>query len=248
MNLDLTLLARIEKAVVSGWPAAEVESIDGWLARATSGGSLRANTAAALDYCGQDLDRSIDGVIAFYRARGAAPRFIISPVSQPAGLDAKLAQRGFVRSSDCITMAKAVGTVPRTAVVVQRHDEPDEGWFAVYLQGLSDNRRAVAPSLVARVPRPRAFFSAVRDGGVIASGLSVLSEDLASVQCMASRASARRSGAATAVLAAIEAHAAAQGARWLYLQTEPGNVAAVALYQKYGFHVAGPYHTRDLAP
>ncbi len=247
MSPDPALLARIEAAVVRGWPAADTEVIDGWLARSTSGGSLRANTAAAFAYAGADLDRSIDRVVAFYRARGAVPRFIVSQASQPAGLDESLARRGFVRSRDGITMAKPVAAAPRSPLSVSRRDSPDDAWFAVYLQGLTDDRRAVAPGIVARVPHPRAFFSAIRCGTVIGSGLSVLDGALASVQCMASLAGARRSGAATAVLAAIEAHAVVQGARWLYLQTEPGNIAAVTLYATYGFTVLGPYHTRDLA-
>ena len=90
------------------------------------------------------------------------------------------------------------------------------------------------------------FFSAVRDGQVIASGLSVLDGALASVQCMATIATARRTGAATAVLLAIERHAAKNGVRRLYLQTDAANAAATSVYQRIGFRLAGRYHTREL--
>jgi ribosomal protein S18 acetylase RimI-like enzyme len=46
------------------------------------------------------------------------------------------------------------------------------------------------------------------------------------------------------VLGAIEAQAAARGCRYLYLQTESANVAAVTLYESFGFQVAGRYHIR----
>ena len=236
----------IEAAAVRGWPAAETLAIHGWLARSTSGGSVRANTVATLAFDGEDLGRAIDQVIAFYRARNAAPRFSVSDVSQPASLDAELERRGFARSGDHMTMVKRVAPAPERLLEVRHGQMPDAAWYSVYLQGLTDNRRSTAPSIVERVPPPRMFFTALKDGAAIGSGLSVLDGDLASVQCMAALTAARRSGAATAVLSAIEAHAHANGMRWLYLQTERANHAAVALYEKYAFALAGRYHTRDL--
>lgn len=246
MTADRDLLATAEAAAVRGWPAIETEAIHGWLARFASGGSVRANTVAALQFDGSSLDAAIDAVEAFYRARGALPRFTISDASLPDGLDAVIAARGYTRSDDHVTMMKAVGTPPTTLLGVRGDDHPTPDWYAVYLQGLSENRRAMAPEIVERVPAPRRFFSCVKDGAVIGSGLSVLDGTVASVQCMATLTAARRSGAATSILAAIERHAAANGIRWLYLQTESANHAAVALYTRAGFSIAGHYHTRDL--
>lgn len=123
---------------------------------------------------------------------------------------------------------------------------PTPEWFSVYLEGLSANRRAVAPRLVAGVPAPRAFFSCRRDGRVVASGLSVYEGAVASVQCMATLPEARRTGAARAVLAAIEHQAKARGHEVLYLQAEGGNRPALNLYERVGFTVAGHYHVREL--
>lgn len=242
------LLASIEKAAVRGWPARTNVDIDGWLARSTSGGSVRANSVAALDYRGADVERSIDEVIAFYRARKAEVRFTVSDASEPAGLDEALARRGFRRSADHVTLAKAVTVGPevRSDIRVVQADAPTPEWYSVYLQGLSDSRRAQAPSIVERVPAPRVFFTALRDGVAIGSGLSVIDGELASIQCMATLAAVRRTGAATAVLCAIEGAAHQHGVRWLYLQTETANHAAVGAYTRYGFKVAGRYHTRDL--
>ena len=79
---------------------------------------------------------------------------------------------------------------------------------------------------------------------MVGSGLSIADGNLASVQCMATLASARRQGCARAVLSAIEAWAAAQGCTHLYLQAETDNTAAIALYVTFGFRVAGRYHVR----
>jgi ribosomal protein S18 acetylase RimI-like enzyme len=240
----------IERAAVRGWPALETEVVDGWQLRASSGGSTRANTVSALDYTGEDLEATVARVEAFYRARSLPPRVNLTPVSKPDGLDSWLGERGWSRHGDHITMAKAVA--PRAIPPISTGrliaaDAPDAAWFAVYLEGLSQDRRAVAPALVARVPSPRVFFSLVRDGTTIASGLTVVDGPLASVQCMATLPAARRTGAAALVLDAIERHAAAAGVRRLYLQADAENRAALGLYTSVGFTLVGRYHTR-IAP
>jgi N-acetylglutamate synthase len=190
-------------------------------------------------------------VVAFYRSRAARPRFTITEVSQPNGLDAGLAARGWTRAGDHLTMAKDVAAPSEDAgfatrgLSVVRHEQATPDWFAVYLDGLNGDRRAVAPRLVEAVPEPRCFFSTVREGRVIASGLSVLDGGVASVQCMATSPEARRTGAARAVLQAIEAYAREGGARRLYLQADAANIAANTLYESVGFTVVGRYHTRE---
>lgn len=256
MMLTRDDLIAIECAVIAGWPAIGVERIDGWIARWSSGGSVRANSVAAIEFTGPDLDQALDRVVAFYRAKGGVPKFTITDVAAPGNLDAELAARGWRRTGDHVTMAKDIASgdvarrqLPSAAlpVEIERLDDPTPAWSAVYLQGLSENRRAIAMRLVQGTPAPRAFFAAKRDGDVIASGMTVLDGTLASVQCMATLASARRTGAAAAVLAAIEDAAAKHGATRIYLQTDSENLPAISLYSRVGFGIIGRYHTRELA-
>lgn len=240
-------LEAIERSAVYGWPALATVRIDGWLVRNSGGGSVRANSVSALDYTGGDLAASIAKVAASYRARGAVPRFTMTDVSQPQGLDGALEAQGWRRHGAHVTFAKAVAQAPVGPIAgVVRHADPTPGWYRVYLEGLASDRRAVARPLVDGVPAPRTFVSCVRDGEVIGCALSVLDGQLASVQCMATWPTARRTGVAQALLAAIEANARENGVRRLYLQTDLANTAAMRLYERSGFIIAGHYHTREL--
>jgi len=238
-----TLLA-IEQAAVRSWPALHTADIDGWLWRYASGGSLRANSVAALAFTGASVDDGIADAERRYGAQGAPCRFTIAEVSEPSDLDRRLEALGYARSEDHVTMAKAVTAQAAMPGDVEVLFDPTPEWLAVYLSGLSADRRAIAPTILAGLPAPRTFLACRREGAVVGVGLTIPDRELASVQCMATLATARRQGCAGAVLRAIEAQAAARGCRYLYLQTESANHAAVALYRSFGFHVAGRYHVR----
>jgi N-acetylglutamate synthase len=237
-------LALIEAAAVRSWPALETADIDGWLWRYASGGSLRANSVSALRFHERDFAAAVADVERRYRSKAAPCRFNITEVSAPSDLDARLAGMGYQRGEPHNTMAKAIAATTRSPADVELSSQPTAEWLPVYLTGLSPDRRAVAPAILAGIPRERCFFACRRGGVVVGSGLSVADGPLASIQCMATLASARRQGCAQAVLSAIEAWAAAQRCTHLYLQVEATNVGAVALYESFGFGIAGRYHQR----
>jgi ribosomal protein S18 acetylase RimI-like enzyme len=85
------------------------------------------------------------------------------------------------------------------------------------------------------VPQPCGYFSCRRAGQVISTGLCVTDGEFAVVECMATRAEARRQGGAEAVLRSLEEWAIEQGARILALQVVAANAAAIALYTRFGF-------------
>jgi ribosomal protein S18 acetylase RimI-like enzyme len=237
-------LAAAEWAAVRSWPALETADIDGWLWRYASGGSLRANSVAALAFSGASVEAAVAEAERRYRQKGAPSRFTVAEVSVPGDLDRRLDRLGYIRGDDHVTMMKEVTPTAAMPGSVEASTHPTPEWMAIYLSGLSADRKAVAPALLAGLPAPRTFLACRRQGAVVGSGLTIADGELASVQCMATLPAARRQGCAQAVLAAIEAQAAACGCRYLYLQTECANVGAVALYQGFGFHVAGRYHLR----
>jgi N-acetylglutamate synthase len=241
------LVAGIEAAAVRSWPAPETVDIDGWLWRYASGGSFRANSVSTLAFHGADVDAAVREAERRYAAQGAPCRFTVTEASEPGDIDVRLAALGYARGDEHVTMAKpiAASALAPADVTLSAGSSPE--WLAVYLAGLSPDRRQVAPAILAGLPAHRTFLACRRAGTVIGSGLSVADGAFASVQCMATLAGARRRGAARAVLTAIEAWAAAQGCTHLYLQAESANAAALPLYEAVGFRVAGRYHVRTKA-
>ena len=244
MPIPRDTLIAVERAAVRSWPALETADIDGWLWRYASGGSLRANSVSALAFAGSSVEASIAEAERRYRAKGAPCRFTVTEVSAPGDLDQRLGGLGYERGDNHVTMVKEVAAAAVLPADVEMSADPTPEWMAVYLTGLSANRKAVAPTILAGLPTPRAYLSCRRGGIVVGSGLTIADGELASVQCMATLPTARREGCARAVLAAIEACAAPQGCRLIYLQTECANTPAIALYEGFGFHVAGRYHQR----
>jgi ribosomal protein S18 acetylase RimI-like enzyme len=239
------ILTAIEHAAVRSWPALETADIDGWLWRYASGGSQRANSVSTLAFTGTDVETAITEAERRYRANGSPCWFTVSEVSAPHDLDERLAALGYAKGEEHLTMAKEVSARTAIPADVELADNPTPEWLSVYLTGLNPNRKAIAPTILAGLPAPRTLIACSRGGAVVGTGLSVADGELASVQCMATLASARRNGCARSVLAAIEAWAAGQACRRLYLQAEAANIAAIALYESFGFRVAGRYHLRS---
>lgn len=243
MKVEAARLRSLEQAAVHAWPAAQTQEIDGWLWRATGGGSRRANSASTLRFTGHDVAASVARVEALYAARDAASQFCVADISEPTGLEALLRARGYREEERCTTLAKTVERDRAVAPDVTVASAPDPAWLDVYLDAVSISRRGVAASILERAPAPRAFFGCRRDRALISVGLGVKWRDIVVVQCMATRADARRSGGARAVLAAIEAWADAQGAHDLCLAAVADNAPAQALYRQSGFALAGTHLT-----
>ena len=227
-------LRRIERLHVRAWPAFETANIDGWLWRYSGGGSRRANSVSTVDFAGADPALALDEVEARYRARNAIVRVHTYDLSAPAGIVDLLQGRGYGAGETTLTMAKAVGTSNPSADV-EVAATANAQWREVYLGAISESRRSVNERILSAVPQPCGYFSCRRGGQVISTALCVADGDVAVVECMATRAEARRQGGADAVLRGLEAWAAERGVKTLALQAVDVNAAALALYTRFGF-------------
>jgi GNAT superfamily N-acetyltransferase len=227
-------LRAIERLHVRAWPALETADVHGWLWRHSGGGSQRANSVSTVSFNGDDPVAALDEVEARYRARGAVPRFHTYDLAAPSGLTDLLRARGYAEGESTITMAKPVTPCepPPDISVAERADAE---WREVYLGAITEGRRVINAQILDSIPSPCAWLSCWRGGKTISTGLCVADGAFAVVECMATRAEARRQGGADAVLAGIEAWAATRGVRTLALQVVAANPPALALYRSRGF-------------
>jgi len=245
MNILQHAIAAIERAAVRAWPALETADIEGWLWRHTGGGSQRANSVSPLAFTGADPKAAIAEVERRYRERGARPMFQVCDINVPADLDARLAARGYRLQEPCTTLAKEIA--PREPPAeVETTTVAGEDWLSVYLAGISEDRRPIAPKILAGVPAPRAFFLLRQDGRPMSAALGVVAHGVVVAECVATLAAARRRGGSVRVMAALEAWGAKQGAGIAALQAVAANEAAQALYAKLDYTRVGRYHYRVL--
>lgn len=227
-------IRRIERLHVRAWPAFETADIHGWHWRLSGGGSQRANSVSTVDFSGDDPAAALDEVEARYHARNAPVWIHTYDLSRPAGLADLLHTRGYRPGETTVTMVKTVAaSMPPDDVEVAATANAE--WREIYLGAISESRRSVNARILDAVPQPRGFFSCRRGGQVISSGLCVADGDLAVIECMATRADARRQGGAEAVLRSLEAWAAKLGVKTLALQAGATNAAAIPLYTRFGF-------------
>jgi [ribosomal protein S18]-alanine N-acetyltransferase len=85
--------------------------------------------------------------------------------------------------------------------------------------------------------RPRRWLVVAEnaDGGVVGYAALSVAPDTADVLRVVVAADHRRAGVGTALLSALLAHARACGSRAVLLEVEAGNLAALGLYERFGF-------------
>jgi N-acetylglutamate synthase len=240
---------RMERAHVHAWPALRTASVDGWLWRASGGGSQRANSVSTVGFTGDDPVAAIAMVEAKYAAEGSVARFQTFDESQPPGLPELLEARGYRPGEDTVTMFKRPGFTPEPPGV-ERRDSAWPEWVATYSGEITPNRRAVNAEILRAVPHPRIFFGCRRNDRIAATALCVVGFGCAVVECVATRGDARRQGAAIAVMTALEAWATNQAVDLIGLQVVSTNAPAIRLYERLGFApgATNRFWVRDTEP
>ena len=245
MNVSRQTLLAIERAAVRAWPALETAEIDGWLWRYTGGGSQRANSVSPLTFTGADAEATITEMERRYRARGAPSMFQICDINAPADLDDRLARRGYRLQEPCTALAKEIAPreLPPDIEIASSVSDP---WLSVYLPGITESRRQIAPRILAGVPAPRAFFLLRSHGEPMSAALGVVAHGVVVAECVATRVEFRRNGGSARIMTALEAWGTKQGATIAALQAVAANAPAQALYAKLDYRPIGGYHYRVL--
>ncbi len=191
------------------------------------------------------LEEKLDFIESWFAERGL-PAIVRSLPTDEPDLAAVLDERGYTTDAGAHVMTRPIGDVAsHGAVVVEPH--PDDRWLAA-LTEFGDDRGK--PALMRRLLwalGPAAYAVIVEHEEPVAIGMAAVEGDTVAVYNMSVAPTARRRGLGTAVLDALVAWGASQGASTAMLQVHPSNDGGVAFYGQAGFRHRYDYRYR-LAP
>ncbi|MCO4256956.1 GNAT family N-acetyltransferase [Pseudarthrobacter cellobiosi] len=256
-------LPGLESLMDAAWPAPDREESDGWVLRAASGVTQRANSVWPREPEG-DIHRQLEGLRAarlWYRGRRLPLIFQVFDDPRSTGLNLVLDGEGFTRQSETLVMcrsngAEAAGPPAAALLGVEIFTDPSDEWLELWWSvdgrgGPAD--RDTARSILAGCP---SLYALVRsDDGVPAAvgRLAVPPTGEAGgswggLYSMATRPGARRRGHALRIMQALlhEGHARNLAGYWLLVTA--ANSGAQQLYAKAGFQETGRYLYRQERP
>jgi GNAT superfamily N-acetyltransferase len=229
--------ADLQRICARGWQAPRTRVLGDWLLRAAGGFTGRANSALVSGNPGVPIDEALRDVVAFYAADQLPP---LAQVILDSPEETLLADRGWVSAragyAAAIVQVASVAIARRRPssarpVTVDVDGAPGDAWIARY--GRSGEAE---PDVVRSVLTSGDDVAFARVGDpIVGIGRGVFTDDWVGLSAVEVDPARRREGIGTAVVAALLEWAASLGARSAYLQTVPGNDAALALYEPFGF-------------
>jgi len=241
-------IRELEGRGLNALPALETEDYDGWLLRASKGYTGRANSASPLHHSDVPVADKISYTEAWYRRRRLPPMIRLTAAARPPGLDAGLAERGYMLRDEAVslqTRSLDAGRFHAGGVDVSEGRVPAP-WLAVlagFQSRVAEHIDTVREVFV-RLPRTSAWGMVNRNGSPVAIGRAVLEGTDLGLFDVITRPDLRRTGLATDITVALLGWGVDRGARRAYLQVVPGNEAAVRLYAKLGFEEMYQYWYR----
>lgn len=246
----------LQAAADRAWPAFEYAALGGWRLRAAGGFTARANSVLALGEPGRPFDAALAQAERWYAARGLPCLF---QTVQGDAEDRALA------ALDWAPVRAALFQTGRLAAARDRLDAVDDSrvevsgafddaWMSLYrrVDDLSPEARHVLAG------PPGTLFAQIRDeatGATVAIGRCAIEvggdagpgpgRRLAGFAAVEVDPAHRRQGLARAIMKALTAAALDAGATTGWLQVEPDNDPAIALYDALGFADHHRYHYRQ---
>lgn len=216
---------------------------DGWLLRLAPGKAKRARSVNAVYPSTLPLEEKLAYCERAYGAAKLPALFRITPFSQPAGLDAALAARGYGRFET--TAVESAAMRPPVGAPAAQPMALDQWVDAIgELRGSPPAHRLGHLARLSLMPLALRAVAIESGGRVAATGLVVVEQGDAGLFDIVTREEERRRGHARAIVAALLAIAWEMGARHAYLQVAAHNEAARRLYREFGFEPRYEYWYR----
>ena len=249
--INAALLAQVEDACLNASAPPQQRWVDGWLLRLCPGQARRARCIHALATGRLPLAAKLQAAAALYRAAQLPLVLRVTPFTEPPGLDAQLAEAGWVRAGDtCVMVCLALpspGPCNAPPGLAWRRLQADD--FAAVVGGLRGSAPGEIQAHAQRLrhsPVPyQGYAFCASDGSVQACGQVACDGQLAGIYDVFTRPSARGRGLAGLLCERLLSLAATEGATVGNLQVEAENTAACQVYRRLGFVQGYAYHYRQ---
>lgn len=233
-------VAHLETLCADAWPTPVDERMGAWRMRAAGGYTARANAVLALGDPGVPLPAALDAVRAFCTAHAIPPRLTV-PVGSP--WDTAVSRAGWVldvrheAGPEAAVLVAGLADLdgPDGPWAITFPERPEPDWWALGLPGGAPS--AVQRHVLDPGGSPRTAFVLARDpsGAAVGQVRATLVEDHLHLSWLEVLPAARRTGLATALVAAAARWGRGHGARFGVLQVASQNTAARAFYVRTGW-------------
>lgn len=232
-------IRRLEELSLTGLPALETETFDGWILRAAGGYTGRSNSAIPMAAGNLPLDRKIDHLERWYRLRRLPPMIRLTPCAQPMELDRVLEARGYAHGNGEVSVCRRPldgEHFPVEAVEITK-GRPPPAWLGslVRFQDRVAVHRDTVRQLFALLPARSAFATVRHDAQPVALGRAVFEDGHVGLFDVFTREDLRGRGFATDVTLALLGWGTSMGATRAWLQVFAANEPALGLYRRLGF-------------
>lgn len=252
-RFDLRLLARVEEAGLNASAPPQQRIVDGWLVRFSPGKAKRARCANAVSAGRLPLEHKLALCRDLFAQEGLPLLVRITPFSEPAGLDERLAEMGMGQLDDTRVMVCTAPSPKKPPALPSGVTLADLGLEAFAqtvgaLRGSPLAQRLAHGHRLVNAPVPFTAQVLRRDSEVLACGQYAVESGLVGLYDVFTTPAFRGQGWAGLLCSLMLAKAVARGAHTAYLQVEGDNHAARAVYSRLGFSDAYGYHYRTPDP
>lgn len=256
--MDLKAIRLMEEIMANAWPAPKRLIVDGWLLGLAGPLSRRANSVIPLNHGSLPLAEKIEYCCEAYHQLGRTAVFKMTPAAAPSDLDDRLAEAGLKKHEGAIIQlldrsgfqTRQIRQTRGAAREIRIVPKADEIWLkACSALAGHDKAQALALAGITGSIMPQVGFGLILEQGrPISCGLAVVERGWIGLFDLIVTPTRRRQGLGREIIAALLEWGVGQGGNMAYLQVEPANKPALALYAKLGFEEAYTYWYRQLDP
>ena len=231
----------LQEIANNAWPAKLNYLMNGWIIRIDQGVTYRANSVLPLSYWGKDLELDVAQVETVYRSFNLSSKFMLHDQYEPVDLKSVLSERTYEEVMPTFVLGIEIKKLPQLKPMNQfQYKDTSKRlpvWFPALLK-LSSNRTsremAIIGSIMDRVELSRKKFFFTLDGEeIIGVLLAIYDREFLGVMNLVVNEKYRKLGIATQLMMNAIEWGGKKGAKYLYLQVEKSNKAAISLYQKF---------------